>query len=110
MFRTRLLCLLGVSAALLAGDGQPWKDKQATDWTEEDAKQVLTDSPWAKTVYPTMDASNNDQRQRRGMGRGGIGIGGVGIGLPGGMGRRGGMGYPGGGYPGGSGGGNTTHE
>src|SRR5262245_8777009 len=98
MHRSRVP-LLGISAALFASGGQPWKDKPVTDWTEEDAKQVLTDSPWAKTVYPTIDNSSNDQRQRRGMGRGGggIGIGGIGIGLPGGMGRRGGMGYPGGG-------------
>ncbi len=104
MFRMRLLPLLPVSIALLAADGQSWKDKPITEWNEDDTKQVLTDSPWAKTVQPTIDRTNNGQRSSRGMGRGGgIGIGGIGLGIPGigGMGRRGGMGYPGGGYPGG---------
>jgi hypothetical protein len=103
MPRKRLLFLLGISAALFATGGQPWKDKPLSDWTEDEAKEVLTDSPWAKTVHPTMDSSDNQQRPRRGMGRGGgIGVGGIGIGLPGGMGRRyPGGGYPGGGYPGG---------
>jgi len=87
---------------LTAGD-QPWKDKQIAEWSEDDAKQVLADSPWAKTVTPTVDRNENGggRRSGGGMGRGGgIGIGGIGLGIPGiGMGRRGGMG--GGGYPGG---------
>ncbi len=104
MFHKRLLSVLPLSVLLLAASEQPWKDKAAADWTEDETKQVLTDSPWAKTVQPTVERQNNGQPQRRGMGRGGgIGIGGIGIGLPGGMGRRGGMGYPGGGYPGGGG-------
>jgi hypothetical protein len=115
MPRNGFLSLLAVSAGLFAASDHPWKDKQATDWTDEDAKLVLTDSPWAKTVYPTMDKSSNSQQPRRGMGHGGgggIGIGGIGLGLPGGMGRRGGMGGPGGGYPGGGGGqgGGSTQE
>ena len=116
MLRHRLLSLLAVSAALFATGEQPWKNKPASDWTDDEAKEVLTDSPWAKTVHPTMDASNQ-QRQRRGMGRGGgIGVGGIGIGLPGGMGRRypgggyPGGGYPGGGSPGGTNGGNTNYD
>jgi hypothetical protein len=116
MLRNRLSSLLAISATLFAAGGQPWKDKPVTDWTEDEAKEVLTDSPWAKTVHPTMDSStNNQQRRRRSAGPGGgIGIGGIGIGLPGGMGRRyPGGGYPGGGYPGGPGGpsgGNSNYE
>jgi hypothetical protein len=34
--------------ALLAGDG--WRRKPPEQWTEEDAREVLTDSPWAKRV------------------------------------------------------------
>jgi hypothetical protein len=29
---------------------QEWKNKQYSDWTEDDAKEVMTNSPWAKTV------------------------------------------------------------
>ena len=69
MHRNRLMFLLGISAALFATGEQPWKDKPLSDWTEDEAKEVLTDSPWAKTVHPTMDSSDNQQRPRRGMGR-----------------------------------------
>lgn len=107
MLRKWHLSLLPISVALVFAAEQPWKDKQVAEWNEDDAKQVLTDSPWAKTVKPTLDRSANQGQGRSGggMGRGGgIGLGGIGIGLPGmGGGRRGGMGGPGGGggYPGG---------
>src|SRR5689334_2685944 len=106
MLRKWRWSLLLISVALLAAADQPWKDKQAAEWSEDETKQVLSDSPWAKTVIPSVDHSANAGQRRSGggMGRGGgIGIGGIGIGLPGmgGMGRRGGMGGPGGGYPGG---------
>ncbi|MCE5311078.1 MAG: hypothetical protein LLG20_25855 [Acidobacteriales bacterium] len=109
MFSKWQLSVLPFSLALLVAGDQTWKDKRVAEWSEDDAKQVLTDSPWVKTVQPTMakSANNGEHRRGGGMGRGGgIGIGGIGIGLPGmgGMGRRGGMGGPGGGYPGGGGG------
>jgi hypothetical protein len=108
MGRTVLLSAIALSAALLATEGPAWKDKPVGEWSEDDTKQVLSDSPWAKTVQPEIERTNNSG-QRRGMGRGGgIGIGGIGIRLPGGMGRRGGMGYPGGGGQGGPRGGNGT--
>ncbi|MGH9592478.1 MAG: hypothetical protein ACRD5L_05260, partial [Bryobacteraceae bacterium] len=93
---------------------QPWKNKPVSDWTAEDAHQVLTDSPWAKTTTPTMDGPANGGGRRRsgGPGRGGgISIGGIGIGVPGigGMGRRGGA-YPGGGNSGGSNPDGTSHD
>jgi len=109
----RMLCkalvpVLAVALALLAANGQPWKDKQIAEWTEDDARQVLTDSPWAKPVTPTVRESRpeGDRRPSGGMGQGGgIGIGGISIGIPGlgGIGRRGGTSGPqtGGGYPGG---------
>ncbi len=100
-----MLTVAPLSVVLLAAADQPWKDKQIPDWTDDDAKQILADSPWAKTVTPTIDRSaNSGQRRGGGMGRGGgIGLGGIGLGIPGiGMGRRyPGGGYPGGGYPGG---------
>ena len=77
------LAVCGAAAALGA---QVWKDKPISQWTPEEAKQVLADSPWVKTVTPTIDKSISVPRTTAGPG--GIGIGGVGIGLPG-MGRRG---------------------
>ncbi len=109
MFDKWKLSLLTLSVALAAAGSQAWKDKRIAEWTEDDAKEVMTESPWAKTVTPSMsgngNVSNGPQRSGGGMGRGGgIGVGGIGIGLPGmgGMGRRGGMGGGsprGGGYP-----------
>lgn len=43
------LCLL-----LLAGDPS-WKGKPVSQWSEEDARQVLNDSPWAKTSVPEFE-------------------------------------------------------
>jgi hypothetical protein len=73
-----------------------WKSKQISDWTEDDAKQVIADSPWVKTFTPTL-GSQSQSASRPAMGMGGIRMGGIGIGMPG-MGR--GV-YPRGGYPGG---------
>jgi hypothetical protein len=96
-------CLFVLSTFLLAAADESWKDKQIAEWSQDDAKQVLSDSPWVKTATPTINKSASDGPRRPGRG-GGFGVGGVGIGLPGmgGMGRRGGIGGPGaggGGYP-----------
>lgn len=39
---------LALSAPLLAGEA--WKKKPPAQWTQEEALEVLTDSPWAKKV------------------------------------------------------------
>lgn len=92
-----------VFIALVAGiaaDDAPWKAKQIPEWSEDDAKDVLADSPWVKSFTPTMKSQQNNGSRPGGM-RGMGGLGGIGIGIPGmgGMGGRRGMG--GGGYPGG---------
>ena len=91
--------LIPVSAtALLAASDQPWKDVKAAEWSDEDTKLILNESPWSKQVTPIVNPESNGQN--RGMpGRGGGGYPGGG-----GGGRRGGIGFPGGGYPGGGGG------
>jgi hypothetical protein len=104
--------LISVFATLLSAAEQPWKDKQIAAWTEADATQVLTNSPWAKSVTPTINRPSGVQHGSRGGGRGGSGIniGGIGIG-GGGMGRSGGMGgRGGGGMGGGSRGGGSNDE
>jgi len=99
-------------AALLAAADQPWKDKKVPDWTDEDAKLVMSDSPWAKSVTPDVSRPGDSGTRPPGAGRGGggggqrrggVSIGGIGfpggggIGYPGGGGQRRGGGYPGGG-------------
>lgn len=92
----------GFHTVALAEDDAPWRAKQIPDWTENDAKDLLAESPWVKTFTPTVKSQDGSGGQRsRGLG----GLGGVSIGIPGmgGMGRMGG-GRGGGGYPGGGGG------
>lgn len=80
----------------MAADDPAWKTKQIPDWTENDAKDLLAESPWVKTFTPTMKQEQQSGGSRRGLG----GLGGVSLGIPG----MGGMGRRGGGYPGGGGG------
>jgi hypothetical protein len=105
LFRNLWWCVLPVCLAFVAAaaDDASWRSKQMADWNDDDAKQVLADSPWVKTFTPTMKQSQNEGR--RGGGLGGVNIGIPGIGGIGGMGgRRGGYPGGGGGYPGGGGG------
>lgn len=44
----RSLWLIAVGAVLLIGADNPWKTKPSAQWTQEDANQVLTASPWAR--------------------------------------------------------------
>ena len=101
MLRTSAVFLLPFALVLLAADEQAWKNKPVADWTDDEARQVLTDSPWVKTATPTVTRrSSNDQPGggRRNVGFGIPGIGGRRVGYPGGGGR----GYPGGSRNGGS--------
>lgn len=108
--RSRSWLILAVPAAvlpftllpvkvLLADDTpqQPppaWATKAVAQWSQDDAQQVLKDSPWVKTLTPSIvRQQQSSPYQQRPMGRRG-GFGYPGGGYPGG-------GYPGGGYPGG---------
>jgi hypothetical protein len=94
MFRKWQMFL--VPLAMLAAADLTWKDKQVSEWSDDDAKQVLADSPWVKSVTPSM-AKGSQSSSNSGIGRGNVGIGIPGLGFPGGGagGRRGGRG----GYP-----------
>ena len=89
----RKLCtaILVLSALRLTGADQAWKNKQYPEWTEDDAKEVMTNSPWAKTVVAT-PMKPDDREKQPGSHRARIGIGGIGIGRSrsGGTGRQGG--------------------
>jgi hypothetical protein len=62
---------------MLTAADQAWKNKQYPEWTEDDAKEVMTNSPWAKSVVATPVKPPETHRGR-------IGIGGFGIGRSGG--------------------------
>jgi hypothetical protein len=106
MSRKWQAALLPAVLVFAAAAEQGWKDKQIAQWTEEDAREVLTRSPWAQQTTPEISRqSGYGNRGGMGRGSGGIGMGGIGMGIPGmGGGRRGGMGGGGGPYGGGGGG------
>jgi hypothetical protein len=97
------VAVLPFALMIYAAEEPAWKSEQIQQWTQDDAQQLLTDSPWVKTETPTV--SREQDNGGPGSGRRGGGFGG---GIPGIGGRRGGYGYPGGypggGYPGGGGG------
>jgi hypothetical protein len=45
-----MFCLTLISAACLIAADRAWKTKPIAQWTEEDAKQVLTSSPWVREI------------------------------------------------------------
>lgn len=52
MFRNWQIWLLIIPIALAADDA--WKTKRVADWTAEETKQILTNSPWAVSMTPTV--------------------------------------------------------
>jgi len=66
------------------GEDPAWKNKPNAEWNEDDAKAVLTDSPWIKHVIPQRlrDLSPDERRNGGNMEAGiGPGVGLAGIGL-----------------------------
>jgi hypothetical protein len=89
MRRIPVLCWLSLSVALLfarvsLAQDAAWKSKPIAQWNAEDAKAVLTDSPWVKHATPryVRDLSpdearmggNMDAALHRGVGLAGIDI------------------------------------
>ena len=75
-----LLGLIPCSAILLIAADPVWKDKPIASWTEEDARQILEYSPWAKTVTPGIARRQTEDERREGGNMGqptGVGFDGV---------------------------------
>ena len=84
MYRTLTFCSVPLAAVLLSAADSSWKDKPIPQWEQEDAKQVLTDSPWVKQVTPqnVRDLSPDERREGGNMEAGiGKGVGLAGLGL-----------------------------
>ncbi len=80
-----LLAASAVATCLIApADQASWKNKPVAQWNEEDAKQVLADSPWAKAVQLRIvrDLSPDERRASGDMeadvGKG-VGLAGIGL-------------------------------
>jgi hypothetical protein len=52
-YTSRMPIFVLSALALMAADGA-WKNKQFPEWTEDDAKDLLKDSPWVKSVAATL--------------------------------------------------------
>jgi hypothetical protein len=77
MHRISKAPLFIVSAALLMAAGPSWTAKPVQQWNEQDAKQILSSSPWVKKAQP-VQLPNTSEAARRQSGRMG---GGQGVGL-----------------------------
>lgn len=89
MRRIPVFCSLSFSLALLLtqasfGQDPPWKSKPIAQWSQEDAKAVLVDSPWVKHVTPqrlrdlSPDERRNGGNMEAGIGKG-VGLAGLGL-------------------------------
>lgn len=73
-------CLFAASVALVMAADASWKFKQVAQWNEEDARQILADSPWAKTTRAIISRLETEDERREGgkMGQDhGVGFDGV---------------------------------
>jgi hypothetical protein len=72
--------LLPVCAILVLAADPAWKTKAIRDWTEEDAKQILTDSPWTLNIRSAVMPLESEPARREGGNMGqphGVGYAGV---------------------------------
>jgi len=65
-FCTRLFWAAPLSAVLLLAADPAWRTKPIQSWTEEDAKQVLTESPWAKSSQADVNRLQTEDQRREG--------------------------------------------
>jgi hypothetical protein len=82
MFRcqTQTLWLIVLSAVLSMSADLAWRSRNINQWNEEDVRQVLNESPWAKTSLGIVSRLETEDERRAGgkMGQGhGVGFDGV---------------------------------
>jgi hypothetical protein len=63
---SRRFCGLLLAGGLLLAADPAWKTKPVPSWTEADAKQVLSESPWAKIVKATIVRKQSEDERRAG--------------------------------------------
>jgi hypothetical protein len=66
-----IICISLFAAAQSAGEA--WKTKRVADWTDQETKEVLANSPWAMMTTPAVK-----KEEKRSHGSGGLGISGIG--------------------------------
>jgi hypothetical protein len=76
----KVLLVILVTAVLLIAADASWKNKPIPGWTEQDAQQVLIDSPWAKTTVGDISRMQTEFERREGGNMGqehGVGFDGI---------------------------------
>jgi hypothetical protein len=61
--RKTILLLISVSSATLLIAAPSWQKKDFSQWTADDAKKILSDSPWAKTVQVLTGKTTAEMQQ-----------------------------------------------
>jgi hypothetical protein len=81
MFQKLLAVSLLFSISLVLAADAPWLHKRIPEWSEQDALQLLTDSPWVGKATPALTPLMTAAMRREGgdMGAQGGGHGGVGF-------------------------------
>jgi hypothetical protein len=72
--------LFTAAAFVLAAADPSWKTKPVPEWTADDARQILSDSPWAKTVRASIIGLQTEDQRREGGNMGqehGVGFDGI---------------------------------
>ena len=82
MFRCReqVLWMAAVSAVLASAADVAWRSKAINQWNEEDARQILSNSPWARTCKGMISRLQTEDERREGGNMGqehGVGFDGV---------------------------------
>ncbi len=80
MGRRRFSWLIFFSAFLLIAAEPIWKNKAIATWSEEDARQILEKSPWAKLVVAGVTRRETEDERREGGNMGqphGVGYDGI---------------------------------
>jgi len=66
MQRALVAWMIAGSAALLIAADPGWKTKPVPDWTTEDARQVLANSPWSRSVLAHIARRQTEDELREG--------------------------------------------
>jgi hypothetical protein len=64
--RNFLLQTLAATAACLMAADRVWESKPASQWTEDDARQILAQSPWAKEAGAVLTRRLTEEQLREG--------------------------------------------
>lgn len=70
MYRIAGCSMLPLCLTLLMAADPPWKVKPIQEWSPEEARQVLTDSPWAKMARTSAAPQRGGGPARKDAGRG----------------------------------------